>query len=101
MNEKLFTALARATEQLLNESNSQGVANTAWAFATVKHRDQKLFATITLAQTTYARVGDETAAQKASTVAGRTLSSPAIPQPKWRGSMMTATGAVHSQQSAR
>ena len=39
----LFTALARAAELLLSEFNAQNLANTAWAFATVKQSDEKLF----------------------------------------------------------
>ena len=45
-----------AAERLLSELNSQGVANTAGAFATVKQPHEKLFAG--LARWGYQRVGD-------------------------------------------
>ena len=45
----LFPVLARAAERRLSEFNPQGVANTAWAFATVNHRDEKLFAALAVA----------------------------------------------------
>ena len=42
----LIAALARAAERRLTHFNPQDVANTAWAFATVKYRDEKLFAAL-------------------------------------------------------
>ena len=45
----LFAALARTAEWQLSEFNAQGLANTAWASATVSYRDQKLFAAVTRA----------------------------------------------------
>ena len=39
----LFAALARVSERRLSEFDPQNVANTAWAFATTNHRDEKLF----------------------------------------------------------
>ena len=38
--------LARAAERRLRKSNPQGVSNTAWAFATVNYRDEKLLAAL-------------------------------------------------------
>ena len=40
--EKPFAALAREAVRRLSEFNAQGLANTAWAFATVSHRDEKM-----------------------------------------------------------
>ena len=42
----LLAALARAAKWQLSEFNPQEVANTAWAFATVNYRDEKLFAAL-------------------------------------------------------
>ena len=42
----LFETLARAAEQRVSEFKHQELANTAWAFATVSHRDEKLFAAL-------------------------------------------------------
>ena len=42
----LVARLARAAELRLSDSNPQAVANTAWAFATVNYRDEKLFAAL-------------------------------------------------------
>ena len=44
-----MAALASAVEQRLTDFNAQNVANTAWAFATVNLRDEKLFAALTIA----------------------------------------------------
>ena len=41
--------MARAAERQLSEFNAQDVANTAWAFATANHRDEKLFAALAIA----------------------------------------------------
>ena len=48
-DERLFTALAAAAEWLMNDFNSQGLANTAWAFAKVRHRGERLFSTLAAA----------------------------------------------------
>ena len=45
----LATILARAADQRVYESNAQDLANTAWAFATVKHSDLKLFEALAIA----------------------------------------------------
>ena len=46
----LFTALARAAaEWRMKDFNPQGLANTAWAFATVGHKDERLFSTLAAA----------------------------------------------------
>ena len=43
----LFSAAsARAAERRLSQFHLQNNANTAWAFATVNHRYEKLFATL-------------------------------------------------------
>ena len=42
-DKKLFNALARAAEQRVSEFDKQAVANTAWAFATLKQPHEKLF----------------------------------------------------------
>ena len=42
----LAAALTTAAERRLSEFNEQNVANTAWAFATVNYRDEKLFAAL-------------------------------------------------------
>ena len=39
-DEKLFKALARVAERRLDKFNAQGLANTAWAFATVKQQNE-------------------------------------------------------------
>ena len=44
----LFAALARAAERRLSEFKPQELASTAWAFATVNHRDGKLFAALAI-----------------------------------------------------
>ena len=41
--EKLFAALAMAAERKVNEFKEQGLANMAWAFATAKQSDGRLF----------------------------------------------------------
>ena len=43
LDEKLLKALARAAEWLLNRYNVLELAKTAWAFAAVKHSDEKLW----------------------------------------------------------
>ena len=45
----LVAALAKAAERRLSDFNPQAVANTAWAFATVNCRDEKLFAALAIA----------------------------------------------------
>ena len=42
----LVAALATAAKRRLSDFNPQEVANTAWAFATVNYRDEKLFAAL-------------------------------------------------------
>ncbi len=42
----LVATLSRAAEHRVSEFNAQDVANTAWAFATVKRPDEKLFAAL-------------------------------------------------------
>ena len=42
----LVAALTTAAERRLTHFNPQAVANTAWAFATVNYRDEKLFAAL-------------------------------------------------------
>ena len=37
-----------AAERRLREFKLQGLANTAWAFATVKHRDERPFAALAM-----------------------------------------------------
>ena len=41
-------ALAIAAERRLIEFKRQGLANTAWAFTTVKHRDEKILAALAI-----------------------------------------------------
>ena len=45
----LAAALATAAERRLSEFNPQDVANTAWAFATMNYRDEKLFPALAIA----------------------------------------------------
>ena len=45
----LFAELAKAAERRLSEFKPQELANTAWAFATADHSDEKLFATLACA----------------------------------------------------
>ena len=40
---ELFAAIAKEAEQRLDQFNAQGLANTAWAFATVGQQDEQLF----------------------------------------------------------
>ena len=42
----LVAALSTAAKRRLSDFNPQDVANTAWAFATVNYRDEKLFAAL-------------------------------------------------------
>ena len=42
-DEKLFVVLARASEGRVGMSTAQNLANTAWAFATIKKSGEKLF----------------------------------------------------------
>ena len=47
---RLFMALAgAAAEQCMRDLNSQALANTAWAFATVGQKDERLFSTLAAA----------------------------------------------------
>eukprot|EP00747_Dinoflagellata_sp_TGD_P125205 gnl/TRDRNA2_/TRDRNA2_174124_c10_seq4.p1 gnl/TRDRNA2_/TRDRNA2_174124_c10~~gnl/TRDRNA2_/TRDRNA2_174124_c10_seq4.p1 ORF type:complete len:102 (+),score=26.98 gnl/TRDRNA2_/TRDRNA2_174124_c10_seq4:49-354(+) len=43
LNEHLLKASARAAERLESKMKSQILATTAWAFATIRQRDEKLF----------------------------------------------------------
>ena len=43
---KLFAALAKEARQLLDQFNTQDLANTAWAFATVSQLNVVLFAVL-------------------------------------------------------
>ena len=47
----LFMALGRAAlaEQRMRDFTSQNLANTAWAFATVGHKDERLFSALAAA----------------------------------------------------
>ena len=38
--------MARVVERRVSEFNAQYIANMAWAFGTVKHRNEKLFAAV-------------------------------------------------------
>ena len=40
---ELFAAIAKEAKQRLDQFNVQGLANTAWAFATVGQKDDQLF----------------------------------------------------------
>ena len=51
----LVAALARAAERRLSDLNPQAVANTAWAFATLNYRDEKLFAALAIAAARFVR----------------------------------------------
>ena len=42
LDEQLFAALARGAALRVSEFNAQEIANTAWAFATLGQRDEKL-----------------------------------------------------------
>ena len=39
----LFSIVAAAAERRIRDFNSQALANTAWAFATVGHKEERLF----------------------------------------------------------
>ena len=54
--EQLFTSLADAAEQRMNDFNSQDLANTAWAVATVGRKHKRLF--ISLADAAKQRMKD-------------------------------------------
>ena len=56
MDQKLATALARAAEHRLGEFNPQELANTAWAFAKLRHLHEKL--ATALARAAERRVGE-------------------------------------------
>ena len=45
----MFAALATAAERRMSDFNSQGLANAAWAFATVDQSDASLFAALAAA----------------------------------------------------
>ena len=49
LDEKLCRALPRAAERRLSDFNVQGVANLAWAFATVNLSDEMLSAALSRA----------------------------------------------------
>ena len=53
---QLLTALAREAERRAGDFNPQGLANTAWAFATLGQADLQLF--MTLAREAEQRVSD-------------------------------------------
>ena len=53
---QLFMALAREAERRLGDFNPQGLANTAWAFATLGQADAQLF--MALAGEAERRVGN-------------------------------------------
>ena len=42
-------ALAAPAEQLMRDFTAQNLANTAWAFATVTHKEEQLFAALAAA----------------------------------------------------
>ena len=42
-DEQLFTALGNVAENHMENFNSQDLANTSWAFATVRRKDKQLF----------------------------------------------------------
>ena len=65
MPRKMVATLATAAERRLTHFNPQEVANTAWAFATVNYRDEKLFAA--LARASKRRLGDFNPQEVAST----------------------------------
>ena len=46
---RLFVALAITAGDHIRDFNSQDLANTAWAFTTVGHKDKELFAAFTAA----------------------------------------------------
>jgi len=62
---KVFAVLAREAERRVSEFNAQGLANTAWAFATVRLRDEKLF--MALAREAERRVSELNAQSLANT----------------------------------
>ena len=45
----LFGALAKSAEWWLDEFNAENLAKTAWAFATMSYRDDKLFSALSRA----------------------------------------------------
>jgi len=47
-DEKLFSALVRATERRMHEFIEHNVSNTAWAFATVNYQDEKLLVVLAI-----------------------------------------------------
>ena len=61
----LFAALAREAEQCLGQFNAQGLANTAWAFATAGQSDALLFEA--LAREVTRRLGEFNAQDLANT----------------------------------
>ena len=61
----LAASLARAAERRLSELKLQELANTAWAYATAKHRDERLFAA--LARTAKRRLSEFNAQEVANT----------------------------------
>ena len=44
----LFAAVARMAERQLSKFSTQGLANMAWAFATARHSDEKLFVVLAM-----------------------------------------------------
>ena len=61
-----MTALAAAAERRMRDFNSQSLANTAWVFATVGHKDERLFKA--LAAATEQRMRDFNSQELANTV---------------------------------
>ena len=72
MDVLLFTTLMRAAQQCVSDFNSQELANTAWAFATVGQSDALL--STALARAAERRVGDFNAQELANTVWALALS---------------------------
>ena len=65
LDSQLFTTLARAAERRGDDFNAQSLANTAWAFATVRQWDAQLF--MMLARASEQRVCDFDARNLANT----------------------------------
>ena len=65
--------LARAAERRVGDFNAQGLANTAWAFATAGQSDALLF--MTLARAAEQRMGDFNAQELANIVWAITIVS--------------------------
>ena len=79
--ERLFTALAAAAERRMRDFTSQGLANTALAFATMGHKEERL--STALAAAAERRMRDFTSQNLANTAWMRDFNSQGLVNTAW------------------